>query len=98
MNLDLALVEKDRRDGIVVLRVDRRDLLVDSRFAHAGDAQDAPHDAQAPGAAGEPLRNVVLKHRMHLAWWTGQEHDRRAVMIDEHAGRSAVWIRQGDRV
>ena len=39
MNLNLALVKKDRRLRIVVLRVDRSDLFVDCRLAEARHAQ-----------------------------------------------------------
>src|SRR5690349_24585960 len=98
MNFDLAVVEKNRRHWIVVLRVDRRDLFVNGGFAHARDAQHAPHDTQGARASAKTLGDVVFKHRTHLARWSRQEHDRGAVMIDEHAGRGAVWVWQYDGV
>src|SRR5215213_7008857 len=94
MNLDLALIEQNRRHWIVVLRVNRRDLFINRRLTHSRYTQHTTNNNHATGTACEPSRDMILKHRPHLSRWTRQKHDRCTMMIDEHPRRSAVWIRQ----
>src|SRR5690349_6290291 len=98
MDLDLTLIEQDRRHRIVVLRVNRRDLLINRRFTHTGHSQHPPHDAQTPSASGKSLSYVILEHRMHFTRRPGQQDDRRTLVIDKHPRRGAVRIRQYDSV
>src|ERR1044072_1070215 len=98
MNLNLALVEENRRDWIIVLRINGRDFLVKRRLAHARHAQYTPHDMQTSGTSRELRSHVVFKHRLQLARRTRQQYNRGALMIDEHPRRGAVWIRQNFRV
>src|SRR5690242_12600533 len=94
MNLNLTLIEENRRNRIVVLRINRRDLLINRRLAHSRHSQHTPHYTQTSRTSHQLSSNVIFKHRLQLAWWTRQQDNRGALMIDEHAGRSPIRIRQ----
>src|SRR5436305_7875060 len=72
MNLNLAAVEENRRLRILVLRIDWRDALVNSRLTHSCDTQDAAHDAHVACFRSELRLHKRLEHRLHLAWRAGQ--------------------------
>ena len=71
MNFDFAAVKKNRRLRIFILRINRRDLFVDCRFAQARDAQHARRKPSIARQFVEPRAHVILEHRFHLTRRSG---------------------------
>src|SRR5882724_2289939 len=98
MNLNLALVKKNRRLRILILSVDGSNLFVDGRFAQTRHTQHATHDAETTRSSSKSGTDVVFKHGPHLSGRTWQENDCGSLMIDEHPGRSAIRVGKYFRV
>ena len=98
MQLDLSEHRENRRGDRDGLRrpgaVDRLRRRVDVRFGPAGDLQHAPEQPGAAGARREALAHDRLEHRLHLARRAGQQHERRAAVLEPEPGRGAVRVRR----
>ncbi len=95
MDLQIAGRGQNRRGRIGVLRVHRRDELIQVGFRHAGDTVEARADHLARQAAGQPRHAFLDEQRLELAGRTGQQNHHAPLVLDPLAHGRPVGIRQG---
>src|SRR5438309_282839 len=92
MYLDLAFVNEYRSLHVRITGVDRGGDLVDGRFTHSGDTQNAPFYMDLAGGRLQLWQNVVDKHRLIFTRRARQDREHFAVEFNIHTNGRTVWI------
>ena len=75
VNLNFARRGQDRRLHVVVARINRRDALIDVRFAHSRDAQFARHQAHSRREARQARFHLRGEHGFQFVRRAGKQND-----------------------
>src|ERR1019366_239910 len=101
MKLDLALSSQQRGFDLGILLVDRRGALINGRFAHHCDLEDARHNGRRGGQGAQPIHALLVPHLVQFMRRSGKEHDNFSLFL--YAGfqplarrrASGIWQQRG---
>ena len=94
VNFNFARIEKNGGLRIFILAINRRDLFVDCRLAHARHAQHTRSKTHLTSQFFQPRQHMIFEHRFHFPRRPGKQSDCTTFMFEIEPGRSPVRIGQ----